>query len=155
MPTSPAKQVIRNVPDDDYLALVRALESLERLDYHVEWCLEHIADIGEERQFLFFEQRGEILSAALERDARFHVPLQRAEIRLAAVEPGKHPPARAAQQGGVIADELQRAVGRRVVVDDDLVPDARARRVDRAEAARDPALAVPRHDGDRERCNLG
>src|SRR5437763_6346706 len=56
----------------------------------------------------------------------------------------------AAQQRGLVADELARAVSGGVVVDDDLVRDAVASRVDRAEAARDPALAVPRHDGDRE-----
>jgi hypothetical protein len=51
------EQVIRNVPDDDYLALVRALESLDRLDYHVEWCLEHIAEIAPDAVIDFFERR--------------------------------------------------------------------------------------------------
>src|SRR5207237_3485523 len=58
---------------------------------------------------------------------------------------------RAAQQRDlVIPDQLQGAVGRRVVVDDDLVRETVARLADGAKAALDPTLAVPRHDGDRE-----
>jgi len=50
-------QVIRNIPVDDYLTLVRALEELDQLDYHVEWCLEHVADIAPDAVIDFFESR--------------------------------------------------------------------------------------------------
>ncbi len=50
-------QVIRNVPVDDYLTLVHALEGLDQLDYHVEWCLEHVAGIVPNAVIDFFEHR--------------------------------------------------------------------------------------------------
>jgi len=50
-------QVIRNVPVDEYLTLVHAMERLDRLDYHVEWCLEHVADTAPHAVIDFFEHR--------------------------------------------------------------------------------------------------
>lgn len=50
-------QVIRTVPANDYLTLVHDMEGLDQLDYHVEWCLEHVADIAPHAVIDFFEHR--------------------------------------------------------------------------------------------------
>lgn len=50
-------QVLREVPDVDYLAIVGAMDALDDLDYHAEWCLEQVAGIDPDAVINFFERR--------------------------------------------------------------------------------------------------